>query len=101
MVARATGPVILRDIMRRHARARRRSASTTLVTPFLAAIVLGGVGLSPSPSAAADTGAKQADETASTDEGTDWGPIIGSCLGVMFGGVIAVWQIRGMKKRDE
>lgn len=34
------------------------------------------------------------------DEGLSWGPIIGACLGVMFGGALALWQIRGMKNRD-
>lgn len=29
----------------------------------------------------------------------NWGPIIGACFGVLFGGVLAVWQIRGMKNR--
>lgn len=35
-----------------------------------------------------------------TDEGISWGPLIGACLGVAFGGALALWQIRGMKSRD-
>lgn len=29
---------------------------------------------------------------------TDWAPIVWACVGVLFGGVLAVWQIRGLKR---
>ena len=32
------------------------------------------------------------------DGSTQWGPILWGCLGVAFGGALAVWQIRGMKR---
>ena len=41
----------------------------------------------------------EAPQSDSGDSGTNWGPILGACFGVMFGGVLAVWQIRGMKER--
>lgn len=33
----------------------------------------------------------------SSESSGGWGPIVGACLGVLFGGAIAIWQIRGMK----
>ncbi|MCH9685292.1 MAG: hypothetical protein K0V04_27905 [Deltaproteobacteria bacterium] len=35
-----------------------------------------------------------------SEESGGWGPIVGACFGVLFGGSIALWQIRGMKKRE-
>jgi len=32
--------------------------------------------------------------------GSSFGPILWSCLGVLFGVGLAAWQIRGMKQRD-
>jgi len=49
--------------------------------------------------AAEPTEPSDASQSDSGDSGGGWGPIIGACFGVMFGGVLAVWQIRGMKER--
>lgn len=51
----------------------------------------------PAPTPApAETGSEA---EASSDAGsTRWGPILGACMGVLFGGVLAVWQLRGMKR---
>jgi hypothetical protein len=41
-----------------------------------------------------------ADVTPTPEDGdSGWGPIVGACLGVLFGGMLAIWQIRGMKNR--
>ncbi|MCX4244817.1 hypothetical protein [Paraliomyxa miuraensis] len=34
-----------------------------------------------------------------SSEGPSWGAILGACFGVLFGGALALWQIRGMKQR--
>ncbi|MCA9709816.1 MAG: hypothetical protein KDK70_28510 [Myxococcales bacterium] len=42
-------------------------------------------------------------ESTETSEGATeggWGPIVGACLGVLFGGTLAVWQIRNLKNRS-
>ncbi len=46
--------------------------------------------------------AAEPEPTAATQEqgSVAWGPIVGACFGVMFGGAIALWQIRGMKNRS-
>lgn len=42
-----------------------------------------------------------ADEpVAAEGSGPGWGPILGACFGVLFGGALALWQIRGMKNRS-
>ncbi len=50
---------------------------------------------------APDAQAHQKDPAAESSDGESpgWGPIIGACLGVLFGGALAVWQIKGMKNR--
>lgn len=40
------------------------------------------------------------DEAAAESGSSGWGPIVGGCLGVLFGGGLAVWQIRSMANRD-
>jgi hypothetical protein len=42
----------------------------------------------------ADAGSSPAADTSSTH----WAPIVWACVGVLFGGVLAVWQIRGLKR---
>jgi len=38
--------------------------------------------------------------TSDADDGPGWGPILGACMGVLFGGMLAVWQIRSMRSRS-
>lgn len=42
----------------------------------------------------------EAAATGEAEESSGWGPIVGACLGILFGGGLALWQIRGMKGRD-
>lgn len=69
------------------------------------ALLLGAGSLvAPSPGHAADPAPEPA--PASSDPSsvsasastTPWGTILGACFGVLFGGALAVWQIRGMKR---
>ena len=68
---------------------------------LLLGLLLAAVGslLAPSATNAADP-APAADVAESGSDGgsTRWGPIVGACVGVIFGGALAVWQIRGMKR---
>lgn len=52
------------------------------------------------PEQASASAAPEDTNDAAADAGaTSWGPIVGACLGVLFGGALALWQIRGMKNR--
>jgi hypothetical protein len=61
-----------------------------------ALLLAAGSLLAPAMAGAADP-ASDPDATAGSGS-TDWGPIVGACFGVLFGGALAVWQIRGMKR---
>jgi hypothetical protein len=40
------------------------------------------------------------DEAAAESDGSGgYGPIVMGCLGVLFGGALALWQIRGMQRK--
>lgn len=65
------------------------TAAGSLVAPSLAHAA------DPAPASAPG----ETETGAGSDAGsTNWGPIVGACVGVLFGGVLAVWQIRGMKR---
>lgn len=68
---------------------------------MLSGLLLGTAGIA-SATTAVEPAAQEssADEAAAEPESSrGWGPIVGACLGVLFGGALAVWQIRGMKNR--
>lgn len=50
-------------------------------------------------SATAHATEQLADEEPAEPSGPGWGKILGACCGVLFGGALALWQIRGMKNR--
>lgn len=54
--------------------------------------------LAPAAEAADPAPAAAAAEPGSDAGSTRWGPIVGACVGVIFGGALAVWQIRGMRR---
>jgi hypothetical protein len=55
--------------------------------------------LAAAPAQAADPAASTDPPAAADDGSTNWGPILGACVGVLFGGALALWQIRSMKNR--
>ncbi|MEM9453936.1 MAG: hypothetical protein AAGF11_07140 [Myxococcota bacterium] len=63
----------------------------------LSGLLLGSAGIA-SAATTVDPAPSQ-DTAASSESSGGWGPIVGACLGVLFGGAIAIWQIRGMKDR--
>lgn len=70
-------------------------------TVLMGLLMAGAVAWPDTAVAAERTERRVADDApAAESEGSSWGPIVGGCLGVLFGGAIAVWQIRGMAKRD-
>jgi hypothetical protein len=65
---------------------------------YTAGVLLLAIGSLATPARAADPSAST--PPAATDAGgTRWGPILGACVGVLFGGALALWQIRAMKSR--
>lgn len=62
---------------------------------LLAGLLLGVAGIA----TAATAPESEAPAAAAEESSPGWGPIAGACLGVLFGGALAVWQIRGMKAR--
>jgi len=60
-------------------------------------LLLGAMGSLVAPAHAADP-APEPPPAAAEPGSTNWGPIAGACLGVLFGSVLAAWQIRGMKR---
>lgn len=70
------------------------------------ALCIGGIGgllLAPTVATAAEPEAEAESTETPADppqEENSWLPILGSCLGVAFGGALAVWQIRGMKNNS-
>ncbi len=71
--------------------------------PIALALTAGSVGaLSLStPASAAEADDPDPAQTAEDDQDSiNWGPILGACMGVAFGGMLALWQIKGMKNRD-
>jgi hypothetical protein len=70
--------------------------------PWLAVVVVAMVLLAPALGHAADPAPEPA--ASSTDPGspasstTGWSTIVGASLGVLFGALLAAWQIRGMKR---
>lgn len=79
-----------------------RGSGTAALAALAFALLSFGVVVAGPSEARASTTAESSRLEASADEGgsTNWGPIIGGCLGVLFGGAIAMWQIRGMRNRD-
>jgi hypothetical protein len=69
--------------------------------PWLAVLVVAMTLLAPALGHAADPAPEPA---ASSEPGspasstTGWGTIVGASLGVLFGALLAAWQIRGMKR---
>lgn len=64
-------------------------------------------GSAPNADPPANAPAEPTESTGSTATGstggadgtsTNWAPIVWACVGVLFGGGLAVWQIRGMKR---
>jgi hypothetical protein len=51
-----------------------------------------------STSAHAADSAPESVPAAAEPASSDWVPFVGACLGVLFGAVLAGWQIRGMKR---
>lgn len=69
------------------------AAMGSLLAPSLA------LAADPAPAPAEAVTPTEAETGNGSDAGsTNWGPIVGACVGVLFGGVLAVWQIRGMKR---
>jgi hypothetical protein len=78
-------------------RVQRRVAG--LLPAVLPVLLWMGSLVASAPAHATDPAAAT-DPPATADEGsTRWGPIVGACFGVLFGGVLALWQIRSMKNR--
>lgn len=76
---------------------QRRGLGSALVLGLL--LTAAGSLLLSLPADAADPApAAAADESTSDAGSTRWGPIVGACVGVIFGGALAVWQIRGMRR---
>jgi hypothetical protein len=71
---------------------------------WLAVVLVAMVFFTPALGHAADPAPEPvagSSEPASVDAGSgssDWGPIVGASLGVLFGALLAAWQIRGMKR---
>jgi len=79
-----------------------RGSGTAALAALAFALLSFGVVVAGPSDASASTTAESSLLEASADEAdsTSWGPIVGGCLGVLFGGAIAMWQIRGMRNRD-
>jgi hypothetical protein len=75
-----------------------RLRARLLMGSLLPALLLMG-SLASAPAQAADSPASTDPPAAADDGSTNWGPIIGACFGVLFGGALALWQIRSMKNR--
>ncbi|MEX1363330.1 MAG: hypothetical protein AB1Z98_09405 [Nannocystaceae bacterium] len=76
----------------------------SLALPLLAALTMPAVasasadhvmGLEPDATEASFEDAS----TGEAEESSGWGRIVGACLGILFGGGLALWQIRGMRDR--
>jgi hypothetical protein len=61
-------------------------------------LVAAGGSLVASPSADAADPAPEPAPAAAEPGSTDWRLIAGASLGVLFGALLAAWQIRGMKR---
>lgn len=84
----------------------RRVALLVRAAPVALLLVLAsaGAGLGSASAQAADgidpePSAEASPDPAPDDAGPSRGAILMACFGVLFGGALALWQIRGMKNR--
>jgi hypothetical protein len=79
-------------------RRRSRLRSGLVLGALLLAGAAGSL-VAPPPADAADPAPELA-PAATESSSSNWGPIVGGFLGVLFGSLLAAWQIRGMKRNQ-